>query len=84
MHSKRKEIAAIILPVLQSKKELLKNLYNDSGKIVHFYLDELLPTELALNIRASFPDPSLMRIKKSLRELKFIGAYMDQYNPLLG
>ena len=83
MHPKRKEIAADILTALESKKELLKNFYNDSGKIGYFYLDELLPTELALDIRVSFPDPSLMRIKKSLRELKFIGAQMDQYNPLL-
>jgi Rps23 Pro-64 3,4-dihydroxylase Tpa1-like proline 4-hydroxylase len=46
-------------------------------------VDDLLPQEWAQAIRSAFPGPETMTLKSSLRELKFIAAQMNQYDPLL-
>ena len=46
-------------------------------------LDDLLPAEWAEAIRRAFPDPATMGLKRSLRELKYVAAQMNRYDPLL-
>lgn len=77
------EISKLIYDKLNSNLEILIGNYESSGPINYFYIDDLLPYELALKIRASFPDTRGLRIKKSLRELKYIGAQMNEYDPLI-
>ena len=80
----RKEIADLIVQRINEEKNSLITQYKGSSeKIGYFFVDELLPIELAKNIYDSFPDPETMKLKKSLREYKYIAAQMDQYNTIL-
>ena len=45
-----------------------------------FCVDDLLPQEMAATIYRSFPQPSEMRERKTLREHKYIAAQMDRYD----
>ena len=78
------EIATLIFNRLREKKANLTAQFSDSkDKIGYFFIDDLLPVELALQINDVFPPKEEMVLKKSLREFKHIAAQMDQYNPLL-
>jgi len=81
----RNELADKILDSLIKAKDKIVAQWNDSkDQINYFYLDDLLPEDIALDIREAFPsNVDSLKLKKSLRELKFIGVQMDQYNPLL-
>src|ERR1700691_3417518 len=80
----RREIADLIVARLQPQKAALIAMYAGSRpRIGHFYIDDLLPPELATRLFESFPAPHAMRRKKSLREYKYIAAQMDQYDPIL-
>jgi Rps23 Pro-64 3,4-dihydroxylase Tpa1-like proline 4-hydroxylase len=78
----RRYLASLIADKLTANVQALRQQWQ-AGKIRHFYIDGLLPQEVAHRIGASFPDPGTMKMKKSLREYKYIAAQMDQYNPLL-
>jgi Rps23 Pro-64 3,4-dihydroxylase Tpa1-like proline 4-hydroxylase len=79
----RKEIGHRIHSRLQDSRETLERQWKSSGPINHFVLDDLLPEEWARQISAAFPHPREMVLKKSLRELKYVAAQMDKYNPIL-
>ena len=51
--------------------------------IGYFFVDDLLPVEIASEINAVFPKSEDMMLKKSLREDKYIAAQMNLYNPIL-
>jgi Rps23 Pro-64 3,4-dihydroxylase Tpa1-like proline 4-hydroxylase len=51
--------------------------------IGYFVVDDLLPVELATGIYNAFPDPDSMKLRKSLREHKFVAAQMDRFEPVL-
>ncbi len=57
--------------------------WKSSGTVSHFVVDNVLPEEWAREIRAAFPSGDTMTLKSSLRELKYVAAQMNQYNPLL-
>ncbi|QNM84363.1 2OG-Fe(II) oxygenase [Polaribacter pectinis] len=84
MEFSRKEIASLIFKNLEGNKTDLKKQFaahkNDIG---FFYLDDLLPSELALEIHKNFPNTEETVKRKSLREKKFTAFQMDKYNPLL-
>ncbi len=80
----RTELADIILHKIESVQDKIRSDYAQSrSRIGHFFIDDLLPEDLALEIYRAFPDPNTMRMRKSLREFKYIAAQMDQYNPIL-
>ena len=80
----RHSYSKLILASLQEKKEELKEQFkNSSNKIGYFYIDNVLPEELVLEIYKAFPKPGEMTLKKNLREHKYIAAQMDRYNPVL-
>ena len=59
-------------------------MYDESvDDIGYFYIDNLLPVNLANKIYSSFPNPESMKLRKSLREYKYIAAQMNQYDPIL-
>lgn len=80
----RTAYSALIYDRLLSNKKSLKQQYNSSkNRIGYFYIDDVLPTELALEINSAFPKPEAMVLKKSLKEDKYVAAQMNLYNPLL-
>ena len=79
----RHQMADIIVARLEKDKVALREAWLASGTVSHFTVDNLLPIDIASAIRSAYPADASMKIKRSLRELKFIAAQMDQYNPLL-
>jgi Rps23 Pro-64 3,4-dihydroxylase Tpa1-like proline 4-hydroxylase len=79
----RTTIADLILRRLDARATELQQQWQSSGAVNFFFIDDLLPDDLANRIRAAFPTGATMGIRRSLRELKYIGAQMDLYDPLL-
>lgn len=80
----RDDIAHLIVDKLEDQLSDLADSYLQSqAAIGYFVIDDLLPEEIAKKIFACFPNGSDMRLKKSLKEYKFIAAQMDNYNPIL-
>lgn len=65
-----------------AKSDLLRQ-WNATAPINHFVIDDVLPEAWASEIRDAFPSGKSMTLKRSLRELKFVAAQMNKYNPLL-
>ncbi|MEN3322624.1 2OG-Fe(II) oxygenase [Mariniflexile soesokkakense] len=79
-----KEISNLIVDKIDSVKEALKVAYSASkNQIGCFYIDDLLPEDLAQACFDAFPDKTEMRILKSIREYKCVSAQMDKHNKLL-
>ncbi len=79
----RSTLAAVIARRLGADQHLLARDWLSSGEINHFVVDDLLPISWANEIRSAFPSGSDMVRKRSLRELKYVAAQMNKYNPLL-
>lgn len=80
----RIDIADLIVAKLEGQLvELTASYAASKEKIGYFLTDDLLPEDMARKIYASFPSGKNMRLKKSLREYKFIAAQMDNYDPIL-
>jgi len=80
----RIQISELITSRLEMKATELKSQFQSSSdKIGYFFVDYLLPNDLALELHNKFPSQEDMVLKKSLREHKNIAAQMDQYDPLL-
>lgn len=80
----REQLMELIVSRLHAEKKTLAAQYEKSvGDIGHFYIDDLLPVDIAMRIHERFPEPQTMKLKKSLREYKFIAAQMNEYDPIL-
>jgi Rps23 Pro-64 3,4-dihydroxylase Tpa1-like proline 4-hydroxylase len=79
----RKAFARQMLPRITSRIEELGLQWKQTAPVNYFVIDDLLPEECAHAIRAAFPPPEAMVLKSSLRELKYVAAQMNKYNPLL-
>lgn len=79
----RAELATRIVERLKEQQEDLKQQYQSGHRISSFVLDDLLDPDLALAIYQAFPPKETMRIRKTLREYKYVAAQMDRYSPLL-
>jgi len=80
----RKQFADIILEKLQKELMDAKASFEKShDKIGFFYIDDLLPGNLATAIYEAFPKPEETIQKRSLREFKYIAAQMNKYSPIL-
>ncbi|PWH81812.1 2OG-Fe(II) oxygenase [Algibacter marinivivus] len=81
---KSSEISELIYNKIKSNFEKLSESYNSSkSNIGYFFLDDLLPEEIANTCFDNFPSPSEMRRLKSIREYKFVSAQMDKHNSIL-
>jgi Rps23 Pro-64 3,4-dihydroxylase Tpa1-like proline 4-hydroxylase len=84
MNFTRKDIATIIITNLNENKEVLKAQFLKSEDTIgYFFMDDVLPKELALEIHAKFPTSAEAVRKKNLREFKFTAYQMDTYDTLL-
>jgi Rps23 Pro-64 3,4-dihydroxylase Tpa1-like proline 4-hydroxylase len=80
----RKAYSKLIFDALSSNKERLKEqYYNSKTGIGYFFIDDLLPHDIAMEIYKAFPTQDRMVLKKSIREDKYVAAQMNLYNPLL-
>ena len=78
------EIANLILNNLQKNKAVLKEQFLASKDTIgYFFIDDLLPESLALEIHKKFPTTAEAIRKKNLREFKFTAYQMNAYNALL-
>jgi len=82
--SKSEEISKLIFNSINSQKDKLIDQYMASkGQIGYFYIDDVLPLDLANKCFDFFPDKSEMHCKKSIREYKHVSAQMDKHHQLL-
>ena len=80
----RTELALLIFEKISENKESLKRQFDASKEAIgYFFLDDLLPADIALEIYNVFPSPEKMVLKKSIRENKYVAAQMNAYHPLL-
>ncbi len=81
----RKALARRIVERIGKEKDVLQKQFRKTREegIGYFYVDELLPREIALKITQVFPDVSEMGLKQSIRENKYVSAQMDKHSPLL-
>lgn len=79
----RQVMAEVIGQRLEAETTRLSEQWGGSAPINHFVVDDLLPADWAERIRAAFPAPEQMVLKRSLRESKYVAAQMSKYDPLL-
>lgn len=82
MHD-RISLSRYIVDRLRAEFDGIQKQYESSLPIRNFVVDDVLPTEVALAIHGKFPSGENMRLNKSLRELKFISAQMNEHDRLL-
>ncbi|WP_405293130.1 2OG-Fe(II) oxygenase [Algibacter sp. Ld11] len=81
---KTEEISNLIYAkILSVKDELSKNYIASKEGVGYFYIDNLLPEDLARQCFSVFPDKLEMRCLNSIREYKYVSAQMNKHNPLL-
>jgi len=84
MEIDRKQLADIIYSRLLEERDRIQEQYDLSkNEIGYFFIDNLFPEEIALSISKAFPKPEDTKMKKNLREYKYIAAQMDNYDPIL-
>jgi len=79
-----KEISKLIYSKINDARDDLSRQFHESqNHIGYFFIDNLLPEDLAKKCFEVFPDPEEMRCLKNLREHKHISAQMDKHHELL-
>ena len=80
----RQQIADLIVARLEASLDDCAATYRASQpRIGYFCVDELLPPQLAARIHAAFPQGSNMRLRKDIREFKYVAAQMNHYDTIL-
>jgi Rps23 Pro-64 3,4-dihydroxylase Tpa1-like proline 4-hydroxylase len=79
----RHALADHLLAKLRLEETRLRALYHEPNRIPFFYVDDVLPEDVAKLIYSAFPPIEQMVLKCSWREHKYIGVQMDAYAPFL-
>ena len=80
----RIELAYIIIQKLKFHENDIKiSIKNSKNKIGYFYIDNLLPEKYVQNLFNVFPKTKNMIFKKSIREYKYVGIQLNDYDSLL-
>lgn len=69
---------------LSENMEFLRGEWTRSKPVKHFFIDDLLPKDFALEIASNFPQPGQLKKLSSIRESKKVGVDIEKYNPLIG
>jgi Rps23 Pro-64 3,4-dihydroxylase Tpa1-like proline 4-hydroxylase len=69
--------------IIANKKEVALSYNASKADIGYFYIDNILPEEIAKACFEVFPNTSQMRCLNSIREHKYVSAQMNNHNPLL-
>lgn len=68
---------------LRADESQLRAEFSREDRIASFIVDDLLPHGMAMQIHRAFPSAERLLLKRSMREYKYIGVQMDQYDSLL-
>lgn len=79
----RQSLGTEIAARIGAAREELSAQWSSSGPINHFILDDILPPDWTQRIRQAFPPDTAMALRSTLREVKYVSAQMDRYDPLL-
>jgi Rps23 Pro-64 3,4-dihydroxylase Tpa1-like proline 4-hydroxylase len=80
----KEEISQLIYnQIIENKANILEQYEASKQHIGYFYIDDVLPLEMAQTCFEIFPNPSEMRSLKSLREYKYVSAQMNKHHPLI-
>lgn len=83
MNLGRDALAGEVCRRLDASRDQLRDQWERSAPVRHFVVDDVLPEGWAHRVRAVFPADGGMTLKRSLRELKYVAAQMNKYDPLL-
>jgi Rps23 Pro-64 3,4-dihydroxylase Tpa1-like proline 4-hydroxylase len=79
----QQDLVSAIVDRLRKNQKSLEAQYQDHPTIATFTLDHLLPVEWARQIHQAFPSPSQLTLRSTLRERKYVGVQVNQYDPLI-
>lgn len=80
----RIDFSEIIYQKINDNKNILTKQFEVTRETIgYFFIDDILPVEIANQIYTVFPKSEDMVLKKSLREDKYIAAQMNLYHPVL-
>lgn len=79
----RKQLAQLIIQKLEDNRESLAKEFAMSDQISSCVIDNLLDEQIVHFIYEAFPQKEEMSQRNSIRELKYVAAQMNLYNPLL-
>ncbi len=83
MFMNRKQLAQLIIQKLEDNRESLAKEFAMSDQISSCVIDNLLDEQIVQFIYEAFPQKEEMSQRNSIRELKYVAAQMNLYNPLL-
>jgi Rps23 Pro-64 3,4-dihydroxylase Tpa1-like proline 4-hydroxylase len=83
MRMQRTDIGQFIAAKLRENLDAACRQWQESTPVNHFFIDDVLPEEVATTVRRGFPEASTMMLRKSLRELKYVSAQMNEHAPIL-
>lgn len=83
MFSKQEIISCIIASLSKNIEVLKVQFQNLEKEIGYFFVDELLPNSMVQEIYKSFPTPEQTRLKKSLKENKYVSAQVNEHPPII-
>jgi Rps23 Pro-64 3,4-dihydroxylase Tpa1-like proline 4-hydroxylase len=79
----RETIADYVCARLAFTLQERQDQYAHRRKSRYFVVDDLLPADLATAIHESFPRPTELMLRKSLREMKYVTSQMNRCRPLV-
>ncbi len=77
----RTELSTAIAAHLSTYREALTRYWQQSGPVHHFFIDDLLPQEVAQSIFSSLPDSSALMLRDTVKERKRTGIKLEDYAP---
>ena len=84
MEYKRQEISKLIYDkILSERISLTQQFSHSKDKIGYFFIDDLLPQAIVEEIYRVFPSVTEVEYKNDIREKKYVGYQMNNYNELL-
>lgn len=87
MNMSKQQLVEIICSRLMQEADNMRSLFKrskDDIGVRYTFIDDLLPTDVALSVAAAFPPVSKMRLMDSFREKKYTSKNFDQFDPILG
>ena len=72
-----------MVSIKEKQAELRAMFLESKHAIGYFYIDNLLPKELMDEVNSVFPNKTGVKLKKSLKQCKYVSVQMNRYEPLL-
>ncbi|MCG1038807.1 MULTISPECIES: 2OG-Fe(II) oxygenase [Burkholderiaceae] len=79
----REGLGDLIASKLRNRLIASRQQWAATAPINYFYIDDVLPVDMAMQIREAFPSSSTMMLRKSLRELKYVSSQMNEHASIL-